>query len=343
MRIHTKSNLSRIVWNITNKCNFNCSFCYTNSNPSKQYGLSTETLLQIAKNINQTDVKVLSLIGGEPLLRKDIGKIIDTLNDNIHLKLDTNGSLLFRNWNKSLERINSFSIGIEGEKSVNEIERKSTINVIKSIYFLINKDKTVNVPILVNKNNYKNIKDSLVFIFGLGVKRVQVNKFIPVVGLNNEHLSLSKQEEDFVILSIIELLEERPELKNKLSFSGWKSVLYFTNLKNKDKNLPNCRCGELSAAISFDGDFVPCTVLSTELTVPKLKQKYYVPNLNIDDILDSYHNSPLFKQFRNYTSFLSNQCINCKFNYSCNHGCRAYALISTNDIFSHDPTCNLSS
>lgn len=333
--------LARIVWNITNKCNFSCSFCYTNSNPNKQYGLETASLLKIVNEINETNVSVVSLIGGEPLLRKDIALIIESFKDTIYLKLDTNGSLLLKNWCNAFDKINSFSIGLEGENIINEMERKSTNLVLKSISFLLNKNKTVNVPILINKNNFKAIKRSLNFILGLGINRVQINKFIPVIGRNNSYLSLTDDEENYVINSIIELIEEKPEIKNIISLNGFKSYLYFNNLKTKQDNLPNCKCGDFSAAISYDGYFVPCTVLSTEQTIPKLKKKYIIPNLITDSIKDSYEKSSLFKDFRRNTSFLSNECLNCKFNYYCNHGCRGYTLIATEDIFSHDPTCNL--
>jgi len=337
----SKIDLARIVWNITNKCNFNCSFCYTNSSPDKQYGLDTKSILKIVSDINQTDVSVLSLIGGEPLLRKDICEIINAIDDRIYLKLDTNGSLLLKNWSNSLERLNSFSIGLEGEKATNELDRKSTESVLKSINFLLEKNKIVNVPILVNKNNFKTIKESLKFILRLGVNRVQVNKFLPVIGLDNKYLSLTTEDENFVLSSIVDLLEEMPEIKDKIALNGWKNPIYFKKIKVQDEYLPSCHCGELSAAISFDGYFVPCTVLSTELTVPKLRQKYSVPNLNTDTITNAYINSKLFQDFRSYTNFLSKKCLECSFNNSCTHGCRGYTLLTEIDIFSHDPTCNI--
>lgn len=335
--------LTSIIWHVINKCNFSCEFCYTNSNPTKPYGLSTRDLLHIVQQINASKIKTVSLIGGEPLIRKDFDILLDAFDPSIALKVDTNASLLQKKWSKSIEKINVYCIGIDGESDVNELDRRFTSAVISAIEFLLYKGKTVNVALLINAKNYREIKTSLKFILQLGVNTVQVNRFLPVIGRSNNHLALGKKEETFAINEIIELIQENPDLKQRIRLKGWKHALYFQYFRKKPEGFASgCKCGNLLASISFDGYFVPCTVLAHEYSIPILQNMYIVPNLLRDSMLGSFSNSQLFKDFRRLTAFKSKKCLSCHYNSLCNHGCRAYSLISTGDLFAHDPSCNIS-
>ena len=152
---------------------------------------------------------------------------------------------------------------------------------------------------------------------------------------------MSSAEEDMVISDIAKLCQERPNFKQHIKFKGWKNHAYFKELVSASRLMNHCFCGDLSAAISIDGYFVPCSVLSTKPNLPVLMKRYNVPNLLYDNLLDSFQSSILFQDFRNSIGFLSGKCLSCSFRRLCGHGCRGYALIQSGDIFAHDPTCNI--
>lgn len=336
-----ESRLTRVVWSITNKCNFDCEYCYASSSPKESIGLSKYDLAIIADKLNKSRVRILSLIGGEPLVRRDIEFLIDLIDTNIFLKLDTNGSLLRKKWGAAFERINAFSIGIDGPIEVNEIFRRKSGEVLSAIEFLVRKNKNVNIPILVSNKNFEKIPEFILLLVDLGVSRIQINKYIPVIGNHNKYLALSIEQEDFVINSLIKLFNNNDNLRNKISFSGWRNKNYFRYLANKLEYTPNCKCGDLSAYISDQGYFLPCNVLGGKKSLPYVKNQYHIPNLVTDDLDDSYFNSNIFKDFRENRQFLSPICLKCDFVNSCNHGCRGYAFVSHGDMFSHDLNCNL--
>lgn len=84
---------------LTNSCDLQCSFCYNVWKEDEKYPRGTlkpqETLTLVSKIIEDTDCEYISLTGGEPLLRKDIYKIIEIIaSHDVKVILITNGQLL---------------------------------------------------------------------------------------------------------------------------------------------------------------------------------------------------------------------------------------------------------
>lgn len=87
------------VFEMTQRCNHECPHCYNawkNEGDYPMGELSTgETLEMLDKMLDQTGASLVSLTGGEPMLRPDAGEIVDFLVDRgVTVNLITNGSLL---------------------------------------------------------------------------------------------------------------------------------------------------------------------------------------------------------------------------------------------------------
>ncbi|WP_420475285.1 GTP 3',8-cyclase MoaA [Noviherbaspirillum sp. ST9] len=95
---------------VTDRCNFRCVYCMPKEVFDKNYAflphsslLSFEEITRIAKVFVAHGVRKIRLTGGEPLLRKDVERLIGMLSvlttpegESIDLTLTTNGSLLAR-------------------------------------------------------------------------------------------------------------------------------------------------------------------------------------------------------------------------------------------------------
>ena len=88
---------------VTDRCNFRCTYCMPKEVFDKDYAylphaalLSFEEITRIARVFADQGVQKIRLTGGEPLLRKNIEKLIEMLAaiPGIDLTLTTNGSLL---------------------------------------------------------------------------------------------------------------------------------------------------------------------------------------------------------------------------------------------------------
>jgi radical SAM protein with 4Fe4S-binding SPASM domain len=89
-----------LVFEVTSDCNHRCPHCYNAwKNPGRYEPpavLGTrETLAMLADVLDQTNAKLVSLSGGEPLLRPDLLEIVDFLaGRGVAMNLLTNGTLL---------------------------------------------------------------------------------------------------------------------------------------------------------------------------------------------------------------------------------------------------------
>jgi len=106
-RLH-KDKLSRsfeyLRISVTDRCNYRCSYCMPSEIFNKNYNyisqdkiLSYEEIIRVACILKKIGLKKIRLTGGEPLLRKNIDKLVDKLKTEAkiqHISMTTNGSLL---------------------------------------------------------------------------------------------------------------------------------------------------------------------------------------------------------------------------------------------------------
>ncbi len=76
---------------LTYKCNLNCPFCYIGESRNKNE-LDTDEWLDIIKQIPRWSL--ITLVGGEPLVRKDFPKIFSAASKQAKVNVVTNGILL---------------------------------------------------------------------------------------------------------------------------------------------------------------------------------------------------------------------------------------------------------
>ncbi len=79
-----------IRWQLTNRCPSRCLYCNLWEQPSPE--LSTEQIFDIIDQLKKAGTVRISYSGGEPMLREDLGKIIDyTVKKGISASINSNG------------------------------------------------------------------------------------------------------------------------------------------------------------------------------------------------------------------------------------------------------------
>ena len=110
--------------NITNKCNLKCAHCY-GSYPEKQMEreLPTEKWLNLVDELAKCGTKRIDVAGGEPLLRKDIGEILDRMKKRrMIVTMNTNGQFI-KDKIDVVKKLNTICVSIDGdEKSHDEVK-----------------------------------------------------------------------------------------------------------------------------------------------------------------------------------------------------------------------------
>jgi MoaA/NifB/PqqE/SkfB family radical SAM enzyme len=94
-RLYVLKNNVPITANIsvTDRCNFNCTHCNIPQRQSKE--LTTKEMFSLVDALDKAGTMRISLCGGEPLMRKDIGEIINYVKSKgIMINIISNGALV---------------------------------------------------------------------------------------------------------------------------------------------------------------------------------------------------------------------------------------------------------
>lgn len=169
-----------VCFQVTKKCNLNCKYCLSSSGRKAEYGLSTDEIKKLINDLGKIGVNRLDFTGGEPLMRKDLGELIDCAKENhINTIVTTNTLLLNKKNIEVLKKADLVQISIDGPMDVHNEQRqgkvfKKTIENIKSLQkhqvkirlnsFIYNSNKE-NVDYLMDLSNELGVFSHLFIIF----------------------------------------------------------------------------------------------------------------------------------------------------------------------------------
>lgn len=135
----------RVMHFATFRCNFHCKYCGIWNTPIKE--MTTDEVKRAIKEFADAGTFQWVITGGEPLIRKDIGKIIDYARDfGLVVNLTTNG-LLLKQRLEEVKNASYFVISLDGSRKVNDFVRgvghfDKTLEAIKAA-----REKDLNVVI----------------------------------------------------------------------------------------------------------------------------------------------------------------------------------------------------
>ncbi len=145
---------------LTSRCNLNCDFCFRRLNIDE---VSFNQIKEVIKKLAEYNTTTLVLSGGEPLLVKDIKKILKfARNLGIKTVLQSNGILLKRKLNSFAPYINWISLSLDGYNEQTNATMRSSKQLRATIEVLpLIKKHNIKIKLgtVVTKKNYKNIKD----------------------------------------------------------------------------------------------------------------------------------------------------------------------------------------
>jgi GTP 3',8-cyclase len=86
--------VSNIRVSLTPKCNLSCIYCHKEGEKSPKDQLSAEDIAEILRVAAKFEIRSVKFTGGEPLLRSDLVKIVQSVPAGMESSLTTNGTLL---------------------------------------------------------------------------------------------------------------------------------------------------------------------------------------------------------------------------------------------------------
>ncbi|MDD5069983.1 MAG: radical SAM protein [Candidatus Omnitrophica bacterium] len=112
-----------VVLNVTFRCNLRCGYCYGQYFDRQDEDFKTDELLSLIDGLAKLGTRSITLGGGEPLIRDDIGLIVERIKKNkIECGFNTNGILVGKRI-ESLKKADMICVSIDGPKEKNDLNR----------------------------------------------------------------------------------------------------------------------------------------------------------------------------------------------------------------------------
>lgn len=189
-----------VCWNITEKCNENCEFCYRTI--VNDLSLSENKI--IADKLINHGVEKITFAGGEPLLYNDLFKLakyIKLKKPNILLSITTNGLLInSEKYSKILQFFDWITFDLESSKSdYHKSVGRGEFHLQKNLENLKLFDGKINIKIntVATKQNICDIPLIWEVIKKFDVQRWKIFRYYPITFMakqNKNKFSITNEE-----------------------------------------------------------------------------------------------------------------------------------------------------
>lgn len=164
---------------LTSRCNLRCEYCFAHDlTDNKSDDITVDTFLEILDFLKGE--AQIGLIGGEPLLHKNINEFLEILNNSYYVNnvmVFTNGIYLDKVKKDKLSHKIHFLVNVNSSTQVGEVAFEKIKANIKDILYYVPRDH-VTIGVNIYKEN-QDFSDQLDIIKAFGFKRVRISVVIP--------------------------------------------------------------------------------------------------------------------------------------------------------------------
>jgi MoaA/NifB/PqqE/SkfB family radical SAM enzyme len=138
----------KIEWNMSKRCNFNCSYCdeftHDNKSPHISFDVAKQTIDTFVNSLPGKKFRV-GLTGGEPCVNPDFEKILDYMYDKgIDVGVTTNGSRTYEFYAKILPKLTNINFSYHMEYHKRDVIPE---NIVKLKHLADQQDKYVHLHV----------------------------------------------------------------------------------------------------------------------------------------------------------------------------------------------------
>jgi AdoMet-dependent heme synthase len=320
-----------ISWNVTKECNLKCEHCYRDAGGKDADELTTEEGLGLVDEIAKAGFKILILSGGEPLLRKDIFKLIrQAALRGMRPVLGTNGALFTRDIVRKIKEAGVSRAGISldsKDRQKHDEFRKhigawsATVNGMK---LCREEGLDFQVHTTVTRRNYQEITAITDFVAGLGAKAHHIFFLVPTGrGKSLSDVFIGGKE----IKEVLEkVLKKQAELDIEIKPVCAPQFIPLARVMGVETRFQKgCLAGTSYCCILPNGDVHPCPYLPLK-----------AGNVREEKFSSIWATSGIFVNMR--STAYSGNCSRCANRDTCG-GCRARAFHACGDYMAEDPDC----
>jgi MoaA/NifB/PqqE/SkfB family radical SAM enzyme len=297
-----------IVLVTNNSCNLRCSYCYGKYGDRKIRDYSTKELLKIIDELKLLGGRLLTVHGGESLLRKDMGEILNYAKlSNFYVSLNTNGYFVPKKINE-LKCLDTIVMSLDGDELCNDMNRGkgSYQKAMEAIDISLSNKLPVVISATLTQKNMNNMD----FLAKLGKEkniRIQYSILYNFDELKDDNdIAMSDKEIRKVVNHIRELKKQGYPIYYSdnvlLTTINWPAPLnkkrFFSKeeeVVSKDMIFSPCYHGKLKYQIDADGRVITCWAHDYS-DAPNIKE------LGVDGAIKACHDNDNCQ----FCSFLAN-------------------------------------
>jgi MoaA/NifB/PqqE/SkfB family radical SAM enzyme len=151
----------RVALQITKYCNMNCTYCYANFDTYKNVKeKTTEEIFQWIDELYAHGTRGLWFLGGEPMMRKDFGEIIEhATRKGIFCDMNSNGVLINEKNIDVVKKLDAVAISLDGDEGSNDFYRGkgSYQKAVEAIKLLRKNNVPVRLHCILTKRTWKKL------------------------------------------------------------------------------------------------------------------------------------------------------------------------------------------
>ena len=332
------------VWlEVTSRCNLSCEQCFNMNHEDFYTDISYENILSIIDDLKASGVLQLTITGGEPLVRKDIFKILDHIFDKgFGVRFFTNGTTLNE---QNVERLSSYNIShifasLDGIGEVNDILRggKTFEKISRGIMRLARTTGNVTLSVTLHAFSLENIPQIFQFAKDNNVKSLLIR---PLLQYSDKESPLTIGKDQLGrFLEALESASVETGVEyqlNKLPFRPLKKSIYLHDRRSdvhfsyfSQHNQFGCVGGNTVVGIKSNGVVMACGFVPI---------KYAIPGNSVLEkpFLKLWNESENITVLRDLAP--NDTCKSCSLLSVCGGGCRANALLRNGSLNAIDPYC----
>ena len=276
-------NGGRVLWEITNTCNYHCIYCIFNSEAKKyEDELTTDEVKRTIKELKNNNFTYIKFTGGEPFTRKDMIEILRYASRlGFDMDISTNASLITEDIAKELKNINfpMVHVSLDGnDKYTHEYVRGENTfeRTLRGIRYLTSNGIYTRIGTVIYKENEDKLEEIVKLAIELKANEI-IFSFMEAVGrLGGDETIISKR----TINSVKEELENlatkyKKQIKVKYSFT-----------ENKITEAEEyCPAVNKFLYINNLGQVSPCTWVVSQN--PEYKSELTLKNSSLTEIIKS--------------------------------------------------------
>ena len=311
--LYKNPHLNNLFLEITSRCNARCEHCGSRcdgNEKGKEIELDylKKALKEVADRYDSSKI-LISITGGEPLMRKDFYELTKYVSElGFPWGMTSNGTMIDAQRVKELEdaRMGSVSISIDGLEKTHEEFRKipHLYNKILEGIRLMNQSpviQIVQVTTVVNQKNIHELEDLYKLLLDNGVQYWRVVNCDPIGRAQDNSDILLNHDQYIYLFNFIK--EKRAEGKMKDVSYGCSHYLGFDLERDVRGWYFYCMTGLNIGSILSNGDIYVCP------NVPR-RPELIQGNIRKDNIVDVWENK--FKFFRDEYRTSNPTCIACE-------------------------------